>query len=89
MSRVSEYCDIQCNQSAKDLGDSGRDNSYGYGLVQAKAAHDYICDDICTNGYHCVNGDPFNSGGNGGGGGGGPGNKPAKGEKGKKGNTFD
>jgi serine protease len=28
--------------SAKDLGPAGRDNSYGYGLVQAKAALDYL-----------------------------------------------
>jgi serine protease len=29
-------------QSAEDLGATGRDNSYGYGLVQAKAALDYL-----------------------------------------------
>ena len=28
--------------TAEDLGDAGRDNSYGYGLVQAKAALDYL-----------------------------------------------
>ena len=28
--------------TAMDLGDSGRDTSYGYGLVQAKAALDYL-----------------------------------------------
>jgi subtilisin family serine protease len=30
------------NKSAKDLGTAGRDNSYGFGLVQAKAADDRI-----------------------------------------------
>lgn len=29
-------------QTAQDLGDSGRDNFYGYGLVQARAASDYL-----------------------------------------------
>jgi hypothetical protein len=28
--------------SAKDLGTTGRDNNFGYGLVQAKAAYDYL-----------------------------------------------
>jgi serine protease len=28
--------------TAEDLGAAGKDNSYGYGLVQAKAAHDYL-----------------------------------------------
>jgi hypothetical protein len=30
------------NKSAHDLGDSGRDMHYSFGLVQAKAAHDRI-----------------------------------------------
>jgi serine protease len=30
------------NQSAEDLGTPGRDTGYGYGLVQAKAAYDYM-----------------------------------------------
>lgn len=30
------------NDSAEDLGSSGRDQSYGYGLVRAKAAYDYL-----------------------------------------------
>ncbi|MFC0252679.1 S8 family peptidase [Massilia consociata] len=30
------------NNSAQDLGAAGRDTSYGFGLVQAKAAHDRI-----------------------------------------------
>lgn len=33
--------------SAKDLGDAGRDYSYGYGLVQAKAAYDYLMANGC------------------------------------------
>ncbi|MCW8876806.1 MAG: S8 family serine peptidase [Kangiellaceae bacterium] len=45
------------NDSAEDLGSSGRDQAYGYGLVQAKAAYDYLAQ------YGCE--------GNGGGGGGG------------------
>ncbi|HVE87272.1 MAG TPA: S8 family serine peptidase, partial [Myxococcales bacterium] len=28
--------------TARDLGAAGRDNAYGYGLVQAKAALDYL-----------------------------------------------
>ena len=28
--------------TAEDLGDAGRDNAYGYGLIQAKAALDYL-----------------------------------------------
>ncbi|WP_444920329.1 S8 family serine peptidase [Microbulbifer sp. CnH-101-G] len=34
--------------TAEDLGDSGRDNAYGYGLVQAKAAFDYLAANGCT-----------------------------------------
>lgn len=30
------------NKSAQDLGAAGRDTKYGYGLVQAKAAHDRV-----------------------------------------------
>lgn len=45
--------------TAKDLGAAGRDNTYGYGLVQAKAAVDHITTNGC--------------GGDGGGGGGGGG----------------
>ncbi|MEE2785454.1 MAG: S8 family serine peptidase, partial [Pseudomonadota bacterium] len=30
------------NKASKDLGAAGRDNSYGYGLIQIKAAHDAI-----------------------------------------------
>ena len=35
------------NATAEDLGNSGRDDSYGYGLVQAKAAHDYLTEAGC------------------------------------------
>jgi len=30
------------NKTAQDLGTAGRDSSFGYGLVQAKAANDYL-----------------------------------------------
>ncbi|TKB47838.1 S8 family peptidase [Thalassotalea mangrovi] len=33
--------------SAKDLGDEGYDYKYGHGLVQAKAAHDYLMTNGC------------------------------------------
>ncbi|WP_066960923.1 S8 family serine peptidase [Microbulbifer sp. Q7] len=52
--------------TAEDLGAAGRDNAYGYGLVQAKAAVDYLT----------ANGCGGDGGDNGGGGGGG---KPCKG----------
>lgn len=36
-------------KSAEDLGAAGRDNSYGYGLIQAKAALDLLsAGDTCT-----------------------------------------
>jgi serine protease len=44
------------NDSAEDLGSSGRDQSYGYGLVRAKAAYDYLTQFGCE-------GDPGNGGG--------------------------
>lgn len=34
--------------TAEDLGAAGRDNAYGYGLVQAKAAVDYLTANGCT-----------------------------------------
>jgi subtilisin family serine protease len=37
------------NKSALDLGDSGRDNKFGNGLVQAKAADDRIGTEGCGN----------------------------------------
>ena len=30
------------NATAQDLGTAGRDTKFGYGLVQAKAAHTYL-----------------------------------------------
>lgn len=36
------------NESAKDLGAAGRDNTFGYGLVQAKAAFDWLESHQCV-----------------------------------------
>ncbi|MBI4164613.1 MAG: S8 family serine peptidase [Acidobacteria bacterium] len=36
--------------TAQDLGAAGRDTSYGYGLVQAKAAYDYLQTNGCDSG---------------------------------------
>ncbi|WP_205597690.1 S8 family serine peptidase [Paraferrimonas sp. SM1919] len=58
--------------TAEDLGAAGRDNAYGHGLVQAKAAHDHIAANACT-------GD--NGGGDTGGGGGGNGGGNGKPKK--------
>ena len=49
------------NATALDLGSAGKDNAFGHGLVQAKAAYDYLVASGCDG-----------SGGGGGGGGGGP-----------------
>lgn len=38
------------NKTAKDKGASGRDTSYGFGLIQAKAASDYLANDCGTGG---------------------------------------
>lgn len=54
--------------TAKDKGSSGRDNFYGYGIVQANDAYDYINTNGCD------------GGGNGGGGGGGGGVEPVSGQ---------
>ena len=35
------------NATAKDKGSRGRDTSYGYGIVQAKAAYDYLANSDC------------------------------------------
>jgi PKD repeat protein len=35
------------NATAKDKGTAGRDTSYGYGIVQAKAAYDYLAGGQC------------------------------------------
>lgn len=60
------------NASAKDLGAAGRDTAYGFGLVQAKAAVDYLNANGCSGGG--TGGDT--GGGTGGGGpGGGKGGK--------------
>lgn len=58
------------NNTAEDLGVAGRDNAYGYGLVQAKAAVDYLTTNGCGGGS--------SSGGSSGGGSGG--GKPCKGK---------
>ena len=55
------------NATAEDLGTAGRDNAYGYGLVQAKAAFDYLAANACTGT------NPGDGGSTGGGGGGGKG----------------
>ncbi|WP_417362309.1 S8 family serine peptidase [Gallaecimonas pentaromativorans] len=36
--------------TAQDQGASGRDNYYGYGIVKAKAAHDYLTANGCSGG---------------------------------------
>ncbi|MDX1444219.1 MAG: S8 family serine peptidase, partial [Gammaproteobacteria bacterium] len=59
------------NATAIDLGDAGRDNAFGYGLVQARAAYDYLATNGC-------------GGGTGGGGDTGGGGKPGKGGGPKK-----
>ena len=66
--------------TAKDLGTSGKDNAYGYGLVQAKAAVDYL------NSYGCSGNGGDNSGGGDTGGedGSNPGSGKGNGKGGKK-----
>lgn len=44
------------NATAEDLGSAGRDNAYGYGLVKARAASDYLAAQGCGGGT-----DPGNS----------------------------
>ena len=46
------------NATAEDLGASGRDNLYGYGLVRAKAALDYLALQACAGGGGGDPGDP-------------------------------
>merc|ERR1719223_400858 len=36
--------------TAEDRGDAGCDNKYGYGIVDAKAAHEYLSDNGCSGG---------------------------------------
>ncbi len=55
------------NATAEDLGAAGRDNAYGYGLIRAKAAKDYLDTNGCA--------------GSGGGDGGTTPPKPCKGKK--------
>lgn len=38
------------NATAKDKGTAGRDTSYGHGIVQAKAAYDYLSNHGCSGG---------------------------------------
>lgn len=52
------------NSSAQDLGSTGRNNEFGYGLVQAQAAVDYLNINTCSG-----NGDDDNGEGNDNGGG--------------------
>ena len=40
-------------ETAEDLGDPGRDNSTGFGLVQAKKAFDYLIYNPCVNDTIC------------------------------------
>ena len=46
---TSEQIRASLRKSAQDLGAPGRDDKYGYGLVQAKAAHDRIASMGCGN----------------------------------------
>ncbi|PWW06868.1 MULTISPECIES: S8 family serine peptidase [Pseudidiomarina] len=66
--------------TAKDLGTSGKDNAYGYGLVQAKAAVDYL------DSYGCSGNGGDNTGGGDTGGedGSNPGRGKGNGKGGKK-----
>ncbi|MCW8127414.1 S8 family serine peptidase [Microbulbifer halophilus] len=59
------------NATAEDLGDAGRDNAYGYGLVRAVDAVNYLSANACT-GTNPDDGGSGPGGGNGGGNGGGP-----------------
>lgn len=38
------------NATAEDKGSAGRDTSYGYGIVKAKAAYDYLQNSSCGGG---------------------------------------
>lgn len=62
------------NASAKDLGAAGRDNAYGYGLVQTQSAVDYLTTNGCS-------GSVDDGGGSDGGDTGGPGKGNNKGGK--------
>nr|WP_126764232.1 S8 family serine peptidase [Pseudidiomarina halophila]RUO52111.1 peptidase S8 [Pseudidiomarina halophila] len=58
--------------SAKDLGAAGRDNAYGYGLVQTKAAVDYLTTYGCAGSGNTGGDTGGDTGGGKGGGKGGP-----------------
>lgn len=49
------------NATAEDLGSAGRDNAYGYGLVRARAASDYLATQSCGGGNPPVNNPPVAS----------------------------
>jgi subtilisin family serine protease len=61
--------------SAKDLGAAGRDVAYGFGLVQAKAAVDYLNANSCSGGGGDTGGGDTGGDTGGGGKGGGKGGK--------------
>lgn len=63
------------NASAKDLGAAGRDTAYGFGLVQAKAAVDYLNANTCSGGGGDTGGGDTGDDTGGGGKGGGKGGK--------------
>lgn len=63
------------NASAKDLGAVGRDAAYGFGLVQAKAAVDYLNANSCAGGGGDTGGGDTGGDTGGGGKGGGKGGK--------------
>lgn len=58
------------NATAKDLVSAGRDNAYGYGLIQAKDAVDYLTANGCGGSGGDTGGDTDGGKGNGGGKGG-------------------
>ena len=55
--------------TAEDLGDAGRDNAYGFGLVQAADAVTYLDDNGCGGSGGGGGGGDGGDGGDGGGGG--------------------
>ncbi|MBY6064301.1 S8 family serine peptidase [Pseudidiomarina sediminum] len=61
------------NATAKDLGSAGRDNAYGYGLIQAKDAVDYLTANGCGGSGGGTGGDTGGDTGGGKGNGGGKG----------------
>lgn len=51
------------NATAEDRGTAGRDNSYGWGIVKAKAAHDYLTNNGCDGSGGDDGGTPPDGGG--------------------------